>query len=56
MVDREVLTELRSLVVRGDGEGLVAALSQGPWPGDSLQLIGDGLLVAVRSGVDGSPS
>ncbi len=54
MVDREVLTELRSLVVRCDGEGLVAALSQGPWPSDSLQLIGDGLLVAVRSGVDGS--
>ncbi len=54
MVDREVLTELRLLVVRGDGEGLVAALSQGPWPSDSLQLIGDGLFVAVRSGVDGS--
>ncbi len=54
MVDREVLTELRSLVVGGDGDGLVAALTQGPWPSDSLQLIGDGLLVAVRSGVDGS--
>jgi len=53
MVDREALTELRSLVVR-DVDGLVAALSQGTRPGDSLQLIGDGLLVAVRSRVDGS--
>lgn len=26
-----------------------------PWPVDSLQLIGDGLLAAVRDGVDGSP-
>ncbi|MBA2465701.1 MAG: hypothetical protein H0V42_12125, partial [Nocardioidaceae bacterium] len=54
MVDREVLTELRSLVVRGDGGGLVTALSRGPWPSDSLQLIADGLLVAVGSGVDAS--
>jgi len=52
--DREALTRLRSLVVRGDGAGLVAALSQEPWPADSLQLIGDGLLGAVRSGTDGS--
>ena len=54
MVDRDALTELRSLVFRGDGDGLVAALSQGPWPNDSLQLVGDGVLVAVRSGVDAS--
>ena len=54
MVDRDALTELRSLVVRGVGDGLVAALTQGPWPSDSLQLIGDGVLVAVRSGVNGS--
>jgi hypothetical protein len=52
--DREALTRLRSLVVRGDGAGLVAALSQEPWPGDSLQLIGEGLLAAVRGGTDGS--
>jgi hypothetical protein len=52
--DREVLTRLRSLVVRGDGAGLVAALSQEPWPGDSLQLIGEGLLAAVRGSTDGS--
>lgn len=54
MDDREALTRLRSLVVRGDGAGLVAALSQEPWPGDSLQLIGEGLLAAVRGGTDGS--
>ena len=54
MDDREALTRLRSLVVRGDGAGLVAALSQESWPGDSLQLIGEGLLAAVRNGTDGS--
>ncbi len=54
MDDREALTRLRSLVVRGDGAGLVAALSREPWPGDSLQLIGEGLLAAVRGGTDGS--
>lgn len=43
MDDREVPTRLRSLVYRGDGPGLVASLTQDPWPGDSLQLIGDGL-------------
>ena len=54
MDDREALTRLRSLVYQGDGSGLVAALSQQPWPADSLQLIGDGLLAAVRAGTDGS--
>jgi hypothetical protein len=54
MDDPEALTRLRSLVVRGDGVGLVAVLSQEPWPADSLQLLGDGLLSAVRDGVDGS--
>lgn len=52
--DREALTRLRSLVVTDDGPGLVAALNQEPWPGDSLQLIGEGLVAAVRTGVDGS--
>jgi hypothetical protein len=52
--DREAVTRLRSLVVRGDAAGLVAALSQERWQGDSLQLIGEGLLVAVRNGTDGS--
>jgi hypothetical protein len=54
MDDPELLTRLRSLVYQGDGSGLVAALSQEPWPADSLQLIGDGLLATVRAGTDGS--
>lgn len=54
MDDREALTRLRALVYRGDGTGLVAALTQ-PWPVDSLQLVGDGLVAAVRAGVDGAP-
>lgn len=48
MEDREALTHLRSIVVRGDHAELVTALRQKPWPADSLQLIGDGLLAAVR--------
>jgi hypothetical protein len=52
--DREALTELRSLVVRGDYAGLVATLGQTPSSVDSLQLIGDGLLAAVRDGTEGS--
>jgi hypothetical protein len=51
---REHLAELRSLVVRGDHAGLVATLSRAPSPTDSLQLIGDGLLAAVRDGTEGS--
>lgn len=54
MDDRVALTRLRSHVVRGDGAGLVAALSQGLWPADSLQLIGDGLLAAVHDDIGGS--
>lgn len=54
MDDREALTELRSLVVRGEHAGLVAALGGAPLPGDSLQLIGDGLLAAVRDVAEGS--
>jgi hypothetical protein len=52
--DREARTRLRSLVVSGDGPGLVATLSQEPWPADSLQLIGDGLLAAVSNATEGS--
>ena len=55
MDDREALTRLRSLVYQGDGPGLVAVLTQEPWPADSLQLIGDGLLAAVRDDIADSP-
>lgn len=54
MEDREALTALRALVVRNDGPGLVARLQAEPWPDDCLQLVGDGLLVAIRDRVDGS--
>jgi hypothetical protein len=52
--EREALTQLRSIVVRGDHAALVTVLNRDPWPADSLQLIGDGLLAAVRYGADGS--
>ena len=54
MGDRESLTRLRSIVVRGDHAELVTVLRHEPWPDDSLQLIGDGLLAAVRDSADGS--
>ncbi len=55
MADPEALTRLRSLVYRDDGAGLVAVLGQEPWPADSLQLTGDGLVRAVSDGVDEAP-
>lgn len=55
MDDKEALTRLRSLVYQGDCRGLVTVLSEEPWPADSLQLIGDGLLAAVSDGIDGAP-
>lgn len=54
MDDREVLTHLRTVVYRGDGPALVVLLSESPWPADSLQMIGDGLLAAVGADVDGA--
>ncbi|RYC05721.1 UPF0158 family protein [Nocardioides zhouii] len=54
MDEREALTHLRSIVIRGDKAELVTALGRDPWPADSLQLIGDGLLAAVRARADGS--
>ena len=54
MDEREVLRGVRGLVARRDASGLVAALHSSPWPPYSLQLIDEGLLVAIRSGVDGS--
>lgn len=54
MDDREALTQLRVLLARGDGARLVSALNVAPWPDDSLQLIGDGLVAAVRDGANGS--
>jgi hypothetical protein len=47
----EVRTQLRGAVARGDGNALVQFLISKPWPEHSLQLIGDGLLVALGQGV-----
>jgi hypothetical protein len=55
MDDREALTRLRSLVYQCDRPGLVAVLSQEPWPPASLQLIGDGLMAAVLDDIGDSP-
>jgi hypothetical protein len=52
--ERDVLTHLRAVVHQGDGHGLVRTLRAQPWPADSLQLIGDGLLQAVTHDVDGA--
>lgn len=48
MAVREWRTELRAAIWSGDGAGVVLLLEAGHWPEDSLQLIGDGLLVALR--------
>lgn len=47
--DRDADT--RSAVFAGDGQRLLAVLSQEYW-GDRLQLVGDGLLVALAQGTE----
>ncbi len=54
MPGREQRTQVRGAVARGDGVALVALLSTGEWPEPWLQLVGDGLLAAVASAVDGA--
>lgn len=54
MDDRDALTHVRSMMARGDHSRLVTAPRHQPWPRDSLEFIGDGLLAAVRAGADGS--
>jgi hypothetical protein len=54
MRDRDELAHMRSIVMRGDHPELVTALRQEPWPADSLQLIGDGLVAAIRDNAEGS--
>jgi hypothetical protein len=54
MEDRDSLTRLRSTVVRQAHAELVTALRDEPWPAHTLQLIGDGLLAALRDGAGGS--
>lgn len=54
-VDSKGLREyLRGAVARRDGATLVRLLTEQGWPPESMQLVGDGLLDAVRSGVPGA--
>jgi hypothetical protein len=43
--------QLRGALACGDGVALVECLIGSPWPEDSLQLIGDGLQLALRQEV-----
>ena len=54
MPDHEGRADLRGAVWRGDGAGVLHLLTARPWPEDALQLIGDGLLVALRQQVNGT--
>jgi Uncharacterised protein family (UPF0158) len=47
--------DLRGAVAQGDGVDLVQLLIGKPLPNDALQLIGDGLLVALQQGVQEAP-
>jgi hypothetical protein len=44
---------LRAALAVADGADLVRLLTDRPWPPHALQLIGDGLLMAIMEGVDG---
>jgi len=50
----EERSRLRAAIVRGDGADVVQLLTGRPWPVDALQLIGDGLLIAISQHVDGA--
>ena len=54
MPDREERMELRGLIAGGDGAGVVRLLTDRFWPEDALQLIGDGLVIALRQQVEGA--
>jgi len=49
----EVRAELRGAVYEGDAAAVVGVLRGRPWPANALQLIGDGLIVAVGRRVQG---
>jgi hypothetical protein len=51
MGTREERAQLRSAIARGDGVGLAQLLTGKPLPDVALQLIGDGLLAAMRQEV-----
>jgi len=47
--------ELRGALARGEGVAVVEFLIGSPWPEDALQLIGDGLQVAIRQEIKEAP-
>jgi len=47
--------QLRGALARGDGAVVVQLLTGRPWPEDALQLIGDGLQVALARGAPEAP-
>lgn len=54
MVEGDPRRELGGAVYRGVGEAVVAQLAGSPWPDDALQVIGDGLRLAVAAGIPGA--
>lgn len=54
MTEREPRIELSAAVYRGDAEALMRQLTREPWPDDALQVIGDGLLLALTAGLPGA--
>ena len=54
MAGNEERGRLRGAVYRGDGAEIVRLLTSRPWPVDALQLIGDGLVIAVGQDVEGA--
>ena len=54
MYTRERRRELRAALFTANGEALVSLLTSEPWPGDAIQLIGDGLLAALAQEVTGA--
>jgi hypothetical protein len=56
MAGDEERSRLRGAMFRGDGAEIVQLVTRRPWPADALQLIGDGLLIALRQDVEGASS
>ena len=54
MSRRERLREFRAAVFTANGQALVSLLRADAWPGHALQLIGDGLLVAMTQNIGGA--
>lgn len=54
MSRREQLRGFRGAVFSGDGAAVLSLLRSGPWPGHAIQLVGDGLLVALAQDPEGA--